>query len=91
MNRNEEPNINIETISDDEFDENDQDVLEEHLGNHEIDQKGNIDDSDSGSVAYGENDCHFCTETFTCLDGLCEHFQISHTEYYMKTQKLVVF
>jgi len=88
VNLTKEPNHDTETLSDGDSDENDENVIEEHL---EDDQKDDIDVGDSGSAVYGENDCHLCTDTFTCLDELCEHFQVSHTEYYMKTQNLVVF
>ena len=62
---------------------------EEPIVNDETDQQEKSDESDS--VTYGENDCHLCEETFTCLDDLCDHFQSNHEEYYMKTQNLVVF
>ena len=48
MHQNE---FDIETVTDGDFDENNEEVLEEHLVIPEI-------DSDSGSGAYGENDCH---------------------------------
>ena len=76
MHLNEVPILDIETVTDGDFDENNEEVLEEHLVIPEI-------DSDSGSGAYGENDCHLCPETFTCLDELCEHFETSHEEYYI--------
>ena len=46
--------------------------------------------NDSSSVCCGENDCHLCEMTFTCLDDLCEHFRCFHQEYYQETQLLVV-
>ena len=49
------------------------------------------EDIENDDAKYGENDCHLCEQTFTCLDDLCEHFQISHEEYYDKIQNLVVF
>jgi hypothetical protein len=43
----------------------------------QLDQQESIDDN-LDSVTYGENDCHLCAETFTCLEDLCDHFQASH-------------
>ena len=93
--RHDEPvneNQDIETIVEHgDFDENFKEVLDEHLADPDTNQKENVDDSDSGSGAYGENDCHLCPSIFTCLDELCEHFETSHEDYYLKTQNLVVF
>ena len=61
--------------------------MEEHIVYHEVVQRENIDDcdavGDAGSFPYGENNCHICAETFTCLDNLCDHSQSSHEEYYV--------
>ena len=77
---------NTETLSDNDLDENDVETMDENIVSNEIIQN----DSDNESATYGENDCHLCEKTFTCLDDLCDHFEESHEEYYRMTQNLVV-
>ena len=62
--------------------------ISDPIKNSDIETLG---DSENDSVTYGENDCHLCDKTFTCLNSLCDHFQRCHEEYYIKTQNLVVF
>lgn len=84
-------NTSIEKKNDEPgSDEDRSDTNLENQHHDESDHQDKYDDSDSG-VKYGENDCHLCEKTFTCLDDLCDHFQTSHEEYYAKTRNLVVY
>ena len=53
------------------IDEEESETIHENQFRDDIDQHKKHNDSDSYSVTHGENECHLCEKTFTCLDDLC--------------------